>query len=931
MKNIIKLSLFLFAVFLGSISFAQEMIVTGTVHDSTGVKPIKNAMVMGVRMKDSLLLGFTRSDADGNFELRGFEMDTFSLIIDHPYLDDKTYYIFGHKENYEINIPSVRMQSKSQEIAEVVIYANTDPIFYRGDTLVYLADSFQVQEGAVVEDLLKKLPGIQVDKDGKITMGGEEISQVLVDGDEFFGTDPTVATKNLGADGVEQVQVYEKENDDGIGGDDEKIQVLDLKLKDNAKKGYFGRISGASDFALTSALDGNKYDIGNSFFEGELLLNKFKGSQKISVFALTTNTPRSNFALGDMSKFGLQNEDGSNGQWWNDNTRNTSGVPQTLKAGIYFSDKIGKKKGTKIGFNYSYYNTKLDASSASRSQYFLTDTTYISDDSTRNLTASHSHRLNFNLESKLDSLTTLTVKPSFRYDIADASSSEINDYFDLNNAQTIGTSINSTDKSKGYQLNGKVAINRKFMKKKRELEVRYDIALNDNKTEGTFNSLTRYFSTFLLDTLTDQERTNNNSNNSHYGTITYIEPLWKDFELELEYLYEYGFSTQDKKSFDDNNGNGVYDSLRTDLSNVFDNIRQQHRGGVSLIYELKKKHTFAIGTRVRNIDILNNNQITGIDIHQNITNILPRARYKFQAGRGKRFSIDYRTSSQQPSINDLQPVVDITNPNRISEGNPNLKPNYKHTIDVTLRNFDPLSNKFIWAGASFSITNNAFSDSTTYDSFGRTYSKTVNVDGNMLGYAYGGIYLPFLNRKISIRPQLVTSYFKNSNFISSQKNVTTNIAVTPELDVDFSLLGDSLQFGVFGKYSYNYAISSLNNQATPSSVQEYGANFEWRLPLGFKFGFEGTYTNNSQSGVGYDTEYFVFNAEVSKRFLKTQNLEIGIMGNDIFNENINARREVNGNILTDYRTTIISRYFLLKATYRFNNRKTREDDFKGMH
>ena len=198
-------------------------------------------------------------------------------------------------------------------------------------------------EGAVVEDLLKKLPGLSVDKDGKITSQGEEIGKVLVDGDEFFGDDPTIATKNLGADGIEQVQVYEKENEDGIGGSDEKIKVLDLKLKDDAKKGYFGRITGASDFALTPI--GDPAEIGtNPFYEGELLLNKFNGSQKISVFALGTNTPRSSFGWGDMQKFGLENETPSGNRWQPGASNNTSGVPQTLMAGVYFSDKIGKNK-----------------------------------------------------------------------------------------------------------------------------------------------------------------------------------------------------------------------------------------------------------------------------------------------------------------------------------------------------------------------------------------------------------------------------------------------------------------------------------------------------------------------------------------------------------------------------------------------------------
>ena len=273
-------SLFFLVVLLSaSFSNAQEMKIQGTVYDSTGTQPLNQAMVMAVRVRDSVLLGFTRSGTDGTFDMKGVQIDTFSLIIEHLGHDPKTYYIFGHDDNKEIIIPSVVMPNKSQELEEVVIYAYKDPIYYKGDTLVYVADSFATAEGAVVEDLLKKLPGIDVDKEGNITSQGQEISKVLVDGDEFFGTDPTIATKNLGADGIEEVQVYEAENEDGIGGNDEKIQVLDLKLKDDAKKGYFGRISGASDFALTP-IDG---EIGTSpFYEGELLLNKFKGSQKNS-------------------------------------------------------------------------------------------------------------------------------------------------------------------------------------------------------------------------------------------------------------------------------------------------------------------------------------------------------------------------------------------------------------------------------------------------------------------------------------------------------------------------------------------------------------------------------------------------------------------------------------------------------------------------
>jgi hypothetical protein len=928
MNKLLKFSLFIFTLCIGTMVYGQEMKVTGTVYDSTGVKPIKNAMVMGVRMKDSLLLGFTRTDAKGAFELSGFEVDTFSLIIDHPSVDDKTYYMFGHKDNYDINIPSVRLMSKSQEIEEVVIYANREPIFYRGDTLVYVADSFNVAEGAVVEDLLKKLPGIKVDKDGKITSQGQEIGQVLVDGDEFFGTDPTIATKNLGADGIEQVQVYEKENEDGIGGDDEKIQVLDLKLKDSAKKGYFGRVAMGSDFALTP-IDG---EIGtNAFYEGELLLNRFNGAQKISVFALGSNTPRSSFGWGDMNKFGLENESTGGNRWDQSAQSNTSGVPQTMKAGVYFSDKWGKKNNTKVGFNYSYYNDRLDATSASESQYALPDTTYITDDSTRNFTTNESHRINLNFETKLDSLTTLQIKPSATIDKGKTDNSQISNFFDADRVQTLGTVIENNDDSKGYTIGGFARINRKFMKKKRELELRYDIDMNDNATDGQLYTGTSYYSTLLQDTSFTQSKLNNNSNTNHYGTLTYVEPIAKRFKVELEYLFQYGFSNQDKSTFDYDAVTDDYSTLNEGLSNIFDNTRIQHRGGVKFVYE-SSKHTVDLGVKVRNIDILNVNQITDSTIDQNFTNVLPQFRYQFKPSMSKRLSVNYRTSSQQPSINDYAPVPDNSNPNRIQIGNPDLRPNYMHSLNVMFNTWKALTGRYVWAGASVTYTDDAFATATEYDTYGRTQMKTVNVDGNVMAFVYSGAGFPFFGRKIELSPGFNSSYFRNTNFISGSENVTDNYALTPSLEVDFNLLGDSLELWVDGSYSFNNAISSLTKVATPYSIENYGAGFEWRLPMGFKIGADAEYTKNSQPGDGfYDTEFFVLNAEISKRFLKTENLEVAIKGNDILNQNINARREVNGNIITDYRTTIISRYFLLKLTFRFNNRGAKEEDGNGWH
>jgi hypothetical protein len=925
MKNLLQLFLgFIFILFVQSVN-AQTMKITGTVYDTTGTQPLSQAMVMAVRVKDSLLLNFTRTDKNGSFSLTNFPADTFSLVISHPRFDDKTIYVFGHKDNYEINIPVVRMPSKSKELEEVMIYANKNPIYYKGDTLVYVADSFQVAEGAVVEDLLKKLPGIKIDKDGKITSQGQEINKVLVDGDEFFGTDPTIATKNLGADGIQTIQVYEKTDNETIGGSDQKIKVLDLKLKDEAKKGYFGRVSGASDFMVTPVGD---YAGTRPFYEGELLLNKFNSKQKISIFALGSNTPRSNFGRGDMNKFGLSNENGAKGNFWEpNNTNNKSGVPQTLKAGIYFSDKYGKKQNTELLFNYSYYNDRLDARSSSESQYFLTDTTYYTENSTRNTTANQTHKVNITLSTQIDSLTLLEFKPSVGFTGGMSENIDGTLFKAEDGAESLSTQITNNNDSKGVQSNNTIRLYRKFMKKRRELEVRYDLNMMKNSTDGSLYSLSDFKISGFKDTI-DQKKTNMNSTTSHYATVNYFEPLSKRVKINFNYLFEYGISVQEKEAYD--KLNGEYSVYRQDLSNTFDNTRVQNRVGTELIYE-NGKHTVSGGAFYRNINIDNHNRITDSVVNQNINSILPKFKYEFKPSMSKRFSLNYNTNSTQPTINDLQPVQDNTNPNRLQIGNPDLKPNYVHTVMMNFNTWNALSGKYLWTGGSLNITDNAFATQTTFDNFGRTNAKTINVDGNLSSAIWAGAGFPILNRKIEFQPSLNASFNRFKSLIGEQENITENYAITPEMDIDFQW--DSLEINLSGSYSYNNPVSSLSSVSnTPFTIQVYSAGFEWRLQRGFTIGLDGSYTKNSQPGGGfYNTEYFVLNAEFSKKFLKTQNLVIAIVGNDILNQNINAQRIVNGNSVTDFRTTIISRYFLLKATYRFNNRKTKEDDFNGWH
>jgi hypothetical protein len=901
-----------------STAFSQTpMRVRGTVYDTTGTKPLRNAVATAVRIKDSLLLGFTRTDARGNFDLKGFDVDTFSLIISHPQFDDKTYYMFGYSGNADITIPTISMPSKAQELDEVIIYAYKEPIYYKGDTLVYIADSFKVAENAVVEDLLKKLPGIEIDKDGKLKSQGKEIGQVLVDGDEFFGSDPTIATKNLGASGVETVQVYEKKQANGADGE-EIIQVLDLRLKDDAKRGYFGRISGGSDF--------------QQFYETELLVNKFDRTQKISVFVLAANTPKSDFGFGDRSKFGLENEGSTNrfdddGIFVDVNNNKNQGIPKTLKAGIYFSDKYGKKKNHTLGFNYSYYNTNLTSIAQSRSQYFVQDSTFFSDDSTRNISFDESNRINLRYEGKLDSLTTLELRPSITLSGAKQNNTDYSSFRDANGIEKRNNAVSNINNNNSTSLNNDLRFQRKFMKKRRELDLRYILNVTENIAEGTLISK-NVFSSF--DTTFQQLKMSNRGVNNHNAFLTFYEPIGEKYKIQADYMYEYGFNNQDRQTKDFYNPiTRNYDSINALFTNNFDNLRQSNRIGL-LFWRETRKHSLNAGVRVRNVTIDNTNLFTNNVISQNVTNFLPTLTYRYSPNQSKRFVLRYRTNSTLPSVNDLQPVLDNSNPNRIQRGNPNLLPNYEHNFDLNFSTYNALKGRYIYAGINGRITQNAFGDSTTINpaQFGIRSIQTVNVDGNYYISGYAGAGIPMFNRVFTIRPNFNYLRSQNTSYINGEENIGLISNISANMDYVFTL--DSLEITLRNSFNLSSPKNSLKTFNTqPFTTQSYFLGFTWRLPKGFKIETNGNYTLNGQRSNGYNINYFLLNASISKYFLKTQNLELSALMNDILNQNISANRYVSQNVVTDNFTKIISRYFLVKMTYRFNNRKAKEEDAKG--
>ena len=901
--------LFSFCLMLFKV-YSQKMTIGGNVQDTVAKTPLQYAVVMAVRLKDSVLLAHTRTDDKGVFSLVP-PIDTVQVVISHPKFGDQSFYIFGSPSNSEFNFGKIILPPKSHTLQEIVIYAYKDPVFYKGDTLIYTADSFKVKPNATVEDLLKKLPGIKVDAEGKITSQGKKVDQVLVDGDEFFGTDPTVATQNLNAKSVESVQVYEKKNDQATDDGNETIQVMNLKLKEDAKKGYFGKVSGASDF--------------QKFYEGEFLANKFNNKQKISVFALGSNTPRSSLGWGDMYKYGLNNEmnvqTNDDGMYWFDSGDENTGIPRTLKTGIYYTDKLSSK--TKISSNYTFNNNQLSTNSETASQYFLKDTSYSTSNIGRNTQLNESHSINFDLIQNLDSLTELKVTPKLKLNSAIVTNSQRTEFIDSLGREVRETEIFNRNNSKGYDLNTVANLTRKFMKKNRVLFVSYNNVLTNNFSDGLLISNNTFLTNSgIPNDSINQKKMNENSNTSHNTTVKFTEPLTKKITLEFTYNLNYNKGIQKKETF--NYAGGEYSLKDSLFTNNFENLRMTNRLGLKFTYEVNKQRV-SLGTKLRQVSVENNNLITNQSIHQTVNNILPFFNYRYKFSDNKRFNFDYSTNSDQPSIDQLQPVQDNTNPNQVKRGNPNLLPTFRQEFSTSFNSYKAITGNYLWVNLRYNTTSNAFTNNIEYDTIGRTITTPVNVNGNYnTGIQFSGGRSLF-SRLITIEPELGFNYNNYSNFVNNIQNRTTTASTNAGLSIFLQL--DTLEFELGYKIDYTSPTSTINAANNkPYATQVLSSELLLRLPFKMILETDVNYTINTQRAQGYNINYFIWNASLKKTFLKNDNLVVSIDAMDILNKNISASRTVQDNVITDNKTSIISRYILLKAVFKFNSNKTKEND-----
>lgn len=910
-KVILVLSFFVTAI----ASKAQISTLKGTITDTSNKQNLTNAVISVLRVKDSVLVKFSRTDLEGNFGLPNLSSGNFILMVTYPGYADYVEKITVEKGKDKL-MGIIPLITKAKLLEEVIVRQRVSAIRVKGDTTEYKADSFHVSANADVQELLRKMPGIQVNSKGEITAQGEKVEKVLVDGEEFFSDDPAVVTKNLRADAVDKIQAFDKKSDQAVfsGIDDgQKIKTLNIQLKEDKKKGFFGKVEAGYDF--------EKYKYG------KLLGNAFKGKRKFSAYLTTDNTKfeslnwdeNKNYA-GDANITTEMSDDGGMMMWsGGDDFSWGRGYPTSTNGGFHFSNKWDKDKFNSNN-TYQYNNLKVTGITTTNTQNILPDTTFFNRTSQDQVSNRIRHKLTSFFEWQIDSSSSIkfTLKPSTvnsnnSTTYLSQSISEDGKIINENNRST-----NSTEENNSFNSN--VFWRKKFIKKGRTLSVNSDFNFN-TRNENTFLlSATRFYdksgTLIRLDNI-DQKKENKQTGSVINSLVSYTEPLWKNTFLVLNYRLTLNQNDAERNTYSKNSG-GKYETLNDTLSNHFVFNTTSHLGSFNIRYNVKK-YNFAIGTGLGTARYNMNDIRKNTNREEVFINFVPAIAFNFTPKQQRRITFNYTGRTQNPTLQQIQPLIDNIDPLNITVGNPALKQAFSHNFTFRASDYKVLKSRNISVSANYSTTEDAISNASRVDSLGRRINQAINVSGNYntsLNFNYGFNIISSLNVGFSIGP----SKSRYASEINGVNNLTDNTDMNYRINANFwSDKWISFYFGIGA--SNNSSTSSIRPEVV-TSYWSYSTYSDFQ----FKFKKQKLYIDlNLNANVYQKTEQFanqldvyIFSPSIRKVISKDDNWEIKLNVNDLFNQNIGINRNLSSNFISETTNQTIQRYFLFSVIYNFS-------------
>lgn len=903
-----KCLLMLLMILFSPMAFAQQsgVNVTGSVVEQGSDTPIEQATVRLLNVKDSAMVRGVVSARNGSFTLKNVKKGSYLLHITFIGYDPlyQPLQITGKKN--PVNVGKLELSDGAIELGEAVVIGKAPEVTVRNDTVEYNADSYKVTEGSVLEDLLKKMPGVEVDSEGKITVNGKEVKKVMVDGKEFFSDDPKVASKNLPAKMIDKLQVLDKKSDMAqmTGFDDgEEETVINLTVKPGMKQGWFGNAYGGY---------GSK-----DRYEGNAMVNRFVNNDQITFMGGANNT--NNMGFSDLASTMFSGMGGGGGRRGGFGAG--SGITSSGNAGLNFSKEFKPDKLT-LGGNTRYSHSDNDARSKSDRQNILPgDSSSYDNSEAMSRTKSDNFGVDFRLEWKPDTMTQLIFRPSFSF------SHSMNDNFSDattldNERDTVNTNKSSNySESNGYNLNASIDFSRKLNNKGRVFSATLSGGNSDSYSDGMNRSDIVYFNQTdaLKNSIIDQRSRYDNKGFNYRAYVSWVEPIGHNNFIQATYSISQR-KQEALKNVYNQDADGIYNVLDSAYSQSYRNNFISQRASLSFKSQ-RAKFNYTIGLNLDPSYSSSENFVgdtTLSKITRKVVNLSPMAQFNYMFDKRTNLRIMYNGRTSQPSMTQLQPVADISDPTNITIGNPDLNPRYTNNVFIRFQQFTPEKQRafMIMANGSYIIN-----DIVSYTSYNQeTGVKTTtykNVNGNYSGNIRMMLNTPLKNKKFSINSMTMASFANSNGYINEEKNTNRNLILSERGGIDFR--SSYLDLGVNGNIRYNATSNSLQKENNQNTFN-YGAGGYTTiyLPLNFKIESDVNWSTNSGYGDGFKQNEVLWNASASKSFLKNNQGTLRFKIYDILQQRSNISRSITASYIQDSEYNTLGSYFMVHFIYRFS-------------
>lgn len=892
----------LFLLFLATGTLAQnKATIKGILSDSSAKAPLEHATIAVVHAKDTALISYTLTGKDGKFQLSGIPVDKPTKLI-ISYVGFNTY-----RKNLQLKPGEThdfgQILLGGNSLAEVVIKGERSPVSVRKDTTSFLAEAFKTRPNATVEELLRKLPGVQVNNDGTILFNGRDLSRLLIDGKRFFGDDPKVATRNLDADMIDKIEIYDdRENDpDHKLTESEVSKIINLKMKSKIKKSTLGKF-----YAGGGSRDR---------YEGGGILSSFRDTLQVSLIGLTNNLSKTGFSHEDLYNMGGFSRSGGSQVW--DGTfggQGWGGLENVTSAGFNVNNDYGKK--LKMNLTYFYTNTERINNQNSLYERTLGDTILNSISRHDSKNNENKHAISGLIEWNPDTLNRFRYQPSLNFENNHSRSNNISDNGNNFVPKLSENRGNDFDKSANYNFNHNFTYYRRLKKKGESINVQHSLRLGNNESDGySYNALTAYDASLkseILDRYADQKSQNNSANLS----VNYNYPISEKLTAEISSSTSYGTSTDDLLTFDKNVSTGRYEIFLSNQSNELNRNTFTQSIRPQLNYQLSKKHSIRLGLSAEFQDVINKFNSTVQDIRQQYYNFFPSLQFN-----GPGFNINFSQRLEQPSIHQMQPIERVYNQLYKSIGNPNLKAGrtYQFSGNVYKYNYAKQLNFNLYS--SINLSENNVIQRNLIEGNGATISTYINRKGAARGYISGSIGKQLKksqNWQIGSNTSINGSARSSAFFLNADEGRQYNYDYGFGQDINFNY---NELLTISANYNFNNSFTEYKQvkfRSISNFTHTLGTDFSLRWPKRVILDAKYNFNYNPQVAQGFPKSSHIVNLALTLQMLKKDRGQLKVSVYDLLDQNISVYRYADENAVSTGDQQILKRYFLVTYQYKIS-------------